>query len=78
MIEYVTMFLMKRTINTFDVLTFIQMHTDENKFWQIRNASRKACVQVRRDFNKRLCKKSCRLSYIACANKFLIRSKSTK
>ena len=26
----------KKNINTFDVLTFIQVHTDENKFLQIR------------------------------------------
>ena len=30
------------------VLTFIQMRTYENKFWQIRNASGNGCVQVRR------------------------------
>ena len=69
---------MKRTINAFGVLTLIQMHANENKLWRIRNASRNACGQVRRDFNQPLYKKSCRLSYIACANKFLIRSKSTK
>ena len=29
------MFINKKNINTFDVLTFIQMRTDENKLWQI-------------------------------------------
>ena len=33
----VAMFLTKRNIDTFDVLTFIQMRTDENKLWQITN-----------------------------------------
>ena len=42
----------KQKINNFDVLIFIQMRTDENKFWQIRNTSGNGCVQVRRDFNK--------------------------
>ena len=49
---HVTRFLTKRNINTFDVLTFIQMRTDENKIWHIRNASGNGCVQVRRDFHK--------------------------
>ena len=35
----VTMFLTKRNINTFDVLTFIQMRIDKQ-----------GCLQVRRDF----------------------------
>ena len=48
----VTVFLTKRNINTFDVLTFIQMRTDEYKLWQIRKASRNGCVQLRRDFDK--------------------------
>ena len=30
------------------VLTFIQMRTYENKFWQLRNASGNVCTQVRR------------------------------
>ena len=55
---HVTRFLTKRNINTFDVLTFIQMRTDENKFWHIRNTSGNGCVQVRRDFHKWLCKKN--------------------
>ena len=38
----VTMFLMERNINTFDVLTFIQMRIDKKH----------GCVQVRRDFDK--------------------------
>ena len=38
----VTMFLTKRNINTFDVLTFIQMRIDKKHGW----------VQVRRDFDK--------------------------
>ena len=28
----------KKNTNTFDVLTFIQMRTDENKFWQIKRS----------------------------------------
>ena len=42
----------KKKYNTFDVLIFTQMRTDENKFWQIRNTSGNGCVQVRRDFDK--------------------------
>ena len=48
----VTMLLTKRNINIFDVLIFIQMSTDQNKFWQIRNTSGNGCVQVRRDFDR--------------------------
>ena len=33
----VTKFLAKRNINTFNVLTFIQMRTDENKLWILTN-----------------------------------------
>ena len=51
-IIHVTIFLTKGNINTFDLLTFIQMRADENKFWQIRNTSGSGCVQVRRDFDK--------------------------
>ena len=51
-IIHVTMFLTKRNTNTFDVLIFIQIRTDENKFGQIRNTSGNGCVQVRRDFDK--------------------------
>ena len=42
------------TINTFDLLTFIQMRTDEYKLWQKRKTktSENGCVQVRRDFDK--------------------------
>ena len=36
------MFLTKRNIDTFDVLTFIQMRIDKKR----------GCVQVRRDFDK--------------------------
>ena len=38
-IIHVTMFLTKKNINTFDVITFIQMPPDEEKFRQIRNIS---------------------------------------
>ena len=38
-IIHVTLFLTKRNINTFDVLIFIQMRADKNKFWQIKNTS---------------------------------------
>ena len=38
-IIHVTVFLTKRNINTFDVLIFIQMRADKNKFWQIKNTS---------------------------------------
>ena len=48
----------KKNISTFDVLTFIQMCSDENKFWQIINTSGNGCVQVRKVFDKWLCKKS--------------------
>ena len=30
----------------------IQIRTDENTFWQIRNTNGNGCVQVRRDFDK--------------------------
>ena len=49
---HVTIFLTKRNINTFDFLIFIQICTDENKFWQLRKTSRNGCVHVRRDFDK--------------------------
>ena len=43
----------QKNINTFDVLTFVQMRTDENKFRQINSdASGNGCVQVRKDFDK--------------------------
>ena len=48
----------KKNISTFDVLTFKQMCSDENKFWQIINTSGNGCVQVRKVFDKWLCKKS--------------------
>ena len=48
----------KKNISTFDVLTFKQMCSDENKFWQIINTSGNGCVQVRNVFDKWLCKKS--------------------
>ena len=48
----VTMFLTKRNINTFDVLTLTQMHTDECKFWQTRKTSGNGCVKVRRAYDK--------------------------
>ena len=67
---HVLMSLTKRNIHTFDVLIFTQMRTDKNKFWQIRNASRNWWVQVRRDFDKWLCKNILRLSWAVCANKF--------
>ena len=67
-----SMILTKININTFDVLTFIQMSTDWNNFWQIRNTVGNGCYQVRRDFDKWLCKKICGLSWTECANKFSI------
>ena len=42
----------KPILNRVNVLTFIQMRTDENKFWQIKNTSGNGCVQVRKDFDK--------------------------
>ena len=39
----VTMLLRKRNINTFDALTFMQMHIDQKH----------ECVQVRRDLKKK-------------------------
>ena len=48
----------KKNISTFDVLTFMQMCSDGNKFWQIINTSGNGCVQVRKVFDKWLCKKS--------------------
>ena len=35
-IIHFTVFLNKKNMNAFDVLTFIQMRTDENKPWQIK------------------------------------------
>ena len=34
----------KRNINTFNVLTFIQAHTDKNKFMQIKNGQGQECI----------------------------------
>ena len=42
----------QNNINAFDVLTFIQMRTDENKFLKIKNTSENGWVQVRKDFDK--------------------------
>ena len=41
----------KKNINTFDVTTFIQMCTEKNKFWIVKNTSENGCVQVRKGFN---------------------------
>ena len=41
----------QKDINTFDNLTFIQVRTDKSK-------DKNECVQVRKDFNKRLCEKN--------------------
>ena len=41
----------QKDINTFDILTFIHVRTDKSK-------DKNGCVQVRKDFNKRLCEKN--------------------
>ena len=41
----------KILLNTFDVLTFIQMRTHEYELWQIKKTNGDEYVQVRRDFN---------------------------
>ena len=43
---------MKRNINAFDVLMFVQICTDGNEFWEIRHTSGNGCIQVGRDFDK--------------------------
>ena len=48
-------------MNTFNVLTFIQVRTDENKFTEIRNVDRFQCfnIQVSTDKNKFMEDKKC-------------------
>ena len=50
-IIHVTIFLTKRNMNVFYVLIFIQMRTDENKFWHIRSTS--GCHEQRVQINSR-------------------------
>ena len=61
-IIHVTMFLTRRNQHFWCFNNHINAYRSKTQ----------GCVQIRRDFDKLLCKKSSRLSWIACANKLLI------